>query len=49
MQEKREESLDIMVKCLSESMKAAAKSENTDYVVRLGGRRAECPILAKFT
>jgi hypothetical protein len=53
LQEKREqnsfETLCVVVKWLSESMKAETTIENTVYVARLGSRRGERPILITFT
>jgi hypothetical protein len=38
----------VVVKWLSESMKAETTIENIDYVARLGGRSGERPISIKF-
>jgi hypothetical protein len=43
------ESLEMVVKFLSEKMGVETSKENIDYLTRLGRRRGERPILVKFT
>jgi hypothetical protein len=48
-EESYSETLDMVVKRLSETMKIETTSGNIDYVIRLGRRKGERPILIKFT
>jgi hypothetical protein len=48
VEESCSETLDILVKWLSETMKVKTTSGNINYVTRLGRRKGERPILITF-